>query len=135
VITKAKNDYRQRRNHRRGRLKFTAYVLSRLATAGMLAQQAAERREERTPVDTEGDNARRPLVVHYDKEKDETITLSEYRREHPYDSPRSKYAPGYPSNYGDRKGTNLRRYSGIVRPVGFLGMLKGRLFGADGQQL
>ncbi len=127
-----RNNYRQRRNLRRGRMKFAAYLMGRFATAAMLAQSAAEKREERTKVDEDGEFARRPLVVHYDKEKDETVTLSEYRREH---HPVNRTAVGYPNDYGRRRGTNLKRHSGIVKPVGFLGMLKGRLLGADGREL
>ncbi len=140
-----RNNYRQRRNIRRGRMKFAAYVMGRFATAAMLMQSAAEKRAEATRVDEEGEFKRRPLAVHYDATKDETVTLSEYRREH-HPPARSKYGPGQSDGfqtsplykgfkgYRDRKGATLKVHSGIVKPVGRISLFGG-LFDAFGRRL
>jgi hypothetical protein len=126
-VNAERNNYRQRRNVRRGRMKFAAYVMGRIATAGMLAAERAEKRAESIKVEDV-----KPLTVHYNHETDETVTLSESRREHwPEPAPNK----GYPSDYSRRKGATLKVHSGIVKPVGFLGMLKGRLLGADGREI
>jgi len=110
----------------RGLLWFKAYVLGRLSIAAFQQQEANEKRAERVRAE-----AHRPLVVHYDAAKDETVTLSESRREH---WPENLTRIGYPRGYG-KPGQNLRVHSGIVKPVGVLAQWKGKLFGADGTQL